>query len=181
LARSRSSGFQRAGGSSRRRTGWEEGPTSDVTALSAAGGSLWSTGQLFGLDGLTIARIRGEILIWISSAATALDGFQSYAVGIGVVTSPALAIGVTAVPTPLGEPEWEGWLWYHSGAALTQPLAAEGAVPGVVAAVRLPIDTKAMRKVGTEEIVYGAFEVGSEVGTAVVQYSARTRMLLMLP
>ena len=151
-----------------------------MTDLTAAGASLWSTGQSAVADGQTVARIRGEVTLGLESVASAMDGYQSYAVGIGIVTASAFAVGVTAVPSPLTEIEWEGWMWIHSGAALFRQSAAE-TESSPSSFVRIPIDTKAMRKIHSDEILIGVTELGTEVGSASLEYSARTRVLLLLP
>ena len=180
MARSRGSTQFRGRSSSRRKTGWEEGPFSGVVALSAVGATLWGVGQQALFDGLTIARIRGEALLWINSGGV-LAGFQSYGIGLCVVTASAFTFGVTAVPSPLTEIEWEGWMFHHVGAAIVQPGATAGEHLGSVGAVRIPIDTKAMRKIGSDEVLCGVVEMGTEVGAATAQFSAQTRQLLMLP
>ena len=51
--------------------------------------------------------------MFLSAATSALDGFNG-AFGIGLVTRQALAVGVSAVPTPLDEEDWDGWLYQPS-------------------------------------------------------------------
>ena len=152
-----------------------------MVALSAVGATLWGIGQTVIQDGGTVVRIRGEALLWISSASAALDGFQSYGMGICKVSDSAFLFGVSAVPSPLTEISWEGWIWHHTGAALVSPSSVEGDVMGPVGSIRIPIDSKAMRKTGTDETICGVVELGTEVGTAIAQFSARTRMLFKLP
>ena len=180
MPRSRGYSSVPRGHSTRRRSGWEEGPFSAVTALSTAGMTLWGTGQTAGEDGLTIVRMRGEVLLFLSTVTTILDGFQSFAMGIGIVSDRAFAAGGASVPAPLTTVEWEGWLWHHMGAGLAG-LSTTEVAQGPSDAIRIPIDSKAMRKVGSDETVFGAIELGTEVGTAVAQFSARTRMLIKLP
>ncbi len=180
MARSRGFMRGRTHGSNRRKTGWNEGPFSTVTLLNAEGSTLWSTGQNFLADGLTIARIRGEVLLFLGAVTSALDGFQSYALGLGIVSTAAFTAGVASVPSPLTEIDWEGWLWHHSGAAIQQKAGAED-ITDPSNSVRIAIDTKAMRKVDSDETLIGVVELGTEIGTASLQFSARTRMLVMLP
>ena len=45
---------------------------------------------------------------------------------------------------------------------------------------RMPIDSKAMRKWGDNEILVGVVEVESEVGTVSIRVAANTRLLLKL-
>ena len=55
----------------------------------------------------TIVRFRGQILLQGSSAA---DLNVVGAFGIGLVSVEALAIGITAVPTPFSDADWGGWM-----------------------------------------------------------------------
>jgi hypothetical protein len=48
-------------------------------------------------------------------------------------------------------------------------------------AVRVPIDSKAMRKVHESDVLVGVIEMGTEVGAATVRYAAETRILDKLP
>ena len=114
-----------------------------------------------------------ELLLIQASAAG--DGFVG-AFGIGVVSLPAFTVGVSAVPTPITEVEWEGWMW-HQFFSLHSTAAFDAGGPN---RVQIPIDTKAMRKLGTEEVVYLAYE-GTEDTTAQLQILSDSRMLVKLP
>ena len=131
-------------------------------------------GQVTTQDGLTIVRLRGFVELILTSASALGDGFDG-AIGIGIVSAPAFAIGVTAVPTPITEIEWEGWLW-HQFFSLTAPTAAQDSENRQV----FEVDSKAMRKINSEEVVYAAIEV-TETGTAGLKAKLGTRMLLKLP
>ena len=126
-------------------------------------------------------RIRGEALFYLTSIAAALDGFTRVAVGIGIVTASAFGIGITAVPTPVTDIEWEGWMFHWIGALMvpTSTLPTEGQAGSAV--VRVPIDSKAMRKVGSDETIFGCVEVAGEVGTSVMGFNGSTRLLIKLP
>ena len=158
----------------RRKTSWSAGPGG--TAVTSVVGS--ST-QLLGSTvtptevGLTIARIRGNLKMHLLSATAAGDGFQG-AFGIGVATAAAVAIGVTAVPTPLTEQGSENWLYWAAIGAHQSEAAS------VAAAVDLVIDSKAMRKFPGEMALYAMTEL-VEIGTATMSTFFDSRVLFFLP
>ena len=119
------------------------------------------------------------MLLWLPAITAAFDGFSLVSAGIGIVSTDAAAIGITAMPTPLADADWPGWVWFYSGAAIVQPSTGELA-NNPVASVRLPIDSKAMRKWGINEILFAVVEVGTEIGTAQMDMSFSTRILVKL-
>ena len=180
MARSRGSSFRRTGGF-RRRAGWEQGPqTAGILALTSAGSSLWTVGQQSVLDGLTIVRVRGEFTIVQSLATAVLDGFEDYALGMCFVSENAFGIGATAIPQPLTDIAWDGWFWHHSGAQISSSETTEVG-RGPMGAMRVPIDSKGMRKLRETDVCVGVIELGTEIGTATVRFAATTRILLKLP
>ncbi len=167
------------GGSSRRLTEWLGGPqTTSVQAVTASGNTIVDTGTEF-LQKLTLVRIRGEIALWIVSATAAFDGFTSLSLGIGIASQDAFAAGAASLPSPNGDPDWGGWIWYHRMGALVSPTTTEVAT-GPMDAVRVPIDTKAMRKVGPNDTIFGAVATVTEIGTVTVNFVMNTRMLIKL-
>jgi len=128
----------------------------------------------------TIVRIRGELVIWLSATTSAGDGFTSFGVGIGVVSADAFAIGVTAMPSPEGDPDWPGWMYYSRHGSLVD-VTTETIGRGPLSAVRIPIDTKAMRKFRINEVVFGSVHMIGEIGTAVASFVMSTRQLVKLP
>ena len=170
--------FLRTAGANRRRTGWDDGPSTASGSISAAGSALWSTGIQNGDDGITLVRVRGEVLLFLSTVTSNLDGFIRVAVGLAIVTTAAATVGITAVPTPLTDIEYEGWLWHWTGPMIGVVSGGDSALG--MGAVRVPIDSKAMRKWNTDETLIGVVEVGSEVGTAVLGFNASSRILVKL-
>ena len=163
--------------STRRQTGWEQGP-GGFTLFSSAGPTAGILGPstLLVVDGHTLVRTRGVYELVLKTAATVGDGFHG-ALGIGVVTEPAFSVGVTAIPTPISEVEWDGWLW-HEFFSLTSPTVTPGENSASV--IRMPIDSKAMRKVGINEVIYAAIEM-TEIGVATLDARLNTRILFKLP
>ena len=178
MAHARGGRFQRTSGV-RRETAWTIGPQEVDGSHSSTSTSLWSGTVVPAIDGLTIIRIRGFVRALLQTATAAGDGFFG-AFGIGIATDAAIAVGVTAVPTPLTEEQWDGWLWhsYFDVRSVTATIA--DGVNAAGATVAFEIDSKAMRKFPTNMTLYGATEV-VESGTALVELQGQTRMLVKLP
>ena len=161
--------------SARRATGWEEGPGTftDVGAFTASQAVILGSGQSFVFDGDTVVRIRGFAEISLSSGTADGDGYTG-AFGIGIVTDAAFAAGVASVPTPITEIEWEGWIW-HQMFSVRSP-----ATDSTEIRQTFEIDSKAMRKVGSNRTIFAVVEA-TEIGTAVAEITLGSRMLLKLP
>jgi len=163
--------------STRRQTSWFGGPFGTVS-FSANGAAVFGTAQQAAGEGLTIIRTRGELLVYLTGGTlSALEGFR-WALGIGVVTENAAGIGVIAIPSPLTDVVWDGWMVYETGHCKTprDMSAAEGAASPMTMA-RIPIDSKAMRKFKFSDVMTAVFEVDSEVGTASLTAELSTRIL----
>ena len=123
----------------------------------------------------TLVRTRGIFEAVLKTATSAGDGYFG-AIGIGRVSTPAFVAGIVSMPTPLTDLAWDGWL-YHSFFSLHAGVAGDSAASSTQ---RIEIDSKAMRKLGTDETFYAAMEV-IEVGTATMSLFLNTRMLSKLP
>jgi len=175
MPNSRGSRFQRARGSVRRQTEWSIGPSGSIV-LNVAGATLFPTGAQSIEDAETIVRTRGEVNCAIDVSGALLEGFDEVAFGICVVSENAFGVGVTAVPSPISDKPWGGWLWYWTGSIFTVatvPTDAEGC-----AVVRIPIDSKAMRKIKRTDIMIGVAEALVETGTVQITCKMNTRVLL---
>jgi len=184
MARLRGSRFPRTG--ARHRSSWGVGP---ATTAGGAGQSLVSstadlggTAVSVGLDNLTLIRTRGEFVAFLKTSASDANGFHG-AFGIAKATSAAILAGVASVPTPITEQDWEGWLYHRyfsifSGGPIAAATAAQEAlqVNNVCAALRIEVDSKAMRKSDIDEGFYCAVEI-VEVGTATMSWTFNSRML----
>jgi len=159
-----------------RLTAWGLGPEGAL-AHSSSVAQGFATGIVPTSEGFTIVRIRGEFLAFLQSAGSNGDGFQG-AVGIGLASDEAFAVGITALPTPLSDDEDELWIW-HSFFNIFAGTAATGSREPA-ATVRLPVDTKAMRKFPVGTTMFAAVEV-VETGVAVGSSKLLTRMLFKLP
>ena len=172
-------GFQNRSnrGSVRRLTEWTLGPGGSGTNQSSATGStVLGSGIQAAVGGLTIVRLRGSMSSYLESATSAKDGFHC-ALGIGVVTAEAFAVGITAIPTPITDQAQEIWL-YHRFFDLHAAGAA--AIDTFQSSIQFEVDSKAMRKWPEPMTIYAALEV-VEIGAAVMQTFFESRMLVKLP
>ena len=169
----------------RRRTGWDFGPGgAAATAIASSSSVILGAGATSLADGLTLARIRGHIQMYLKTSSVADGGFSG-AFGIGITDTTAFGIGVTAVQKPLTDADWDGWLWYHffslrSGGIIDGGVAADHDFVNVSsAALRWDIDGKARRKLPEDQVIFGVIEVGS-AGTATMTVDFDSRILLFL-
>ena len=137
MARGRLRTFNRA---TKRLTTWGNLADQGFTGVATGGSSLISS-TAFEEPG-TIIRARGIISI----RATAEGASQTIngAFGVGLVSAEALAVGITALPTPHSDADWGGWMvWKPFGLRWL----VDTAVGAEWAHVMIEIDSKAMRKV----------------------------------
>jgi len=160
-------------------TAWSLGPAElDETSISASGTLLWGQGVILAQDArTTLSRTRGIVQAMLVGPGIADgDGFLG-AHGIGIVSTDAFTAG--AVPDPLTDADWPGWLWYQYF-DIRDPDVSNAATRSAQGFQRDVIDSKAMRKFGASETIFGASEF-VEVGGANMVISADTRMLFKLP
>ena len=167
--------------SQRRKTSWIIGLENTlISVFTSAGPRLWTLGVATGQDANTIVRIRGEYTVSITQGIAAGELFASVALGIGLVTDEAFAAGITSIPSPLTDRDWDGWMWHRlHGMFITD--APNNETRGPMEAVRVEIDSKSMRKFDEGMTVFGAIELGAETGACSIDFTAQTRMLIKLP
>ena len=158
----------------RRLTDWGEGPGgSSVNSFTATTTFIVGSGMVITVGASTVVRLRGILDVQLTSATSPGDGFFG-AFGIGVVTSAAFAAGVAALPTPVTEIDWDGWM-YHTFISVHESSADE---PGSGAShQRIEIDSKAMRKMDGDVTLVGVLDV-VEIGTAVGALFFDSRVLI---
>jgi len=186
VARSRGSTRGRGVQIPRRRTGWALGPGGTApTGITGTSAVVLGAGVTpVALDGITVARIRGDFVAYLRTATSVADGFAG-AIGIGLTTEAAFAIGITALETPITDEDWDGWLWHNyfsckgatAGGAAADSVDVMSSGSGIV---RIAVDTKAMRKLDEESVIFAAIDV-VEVGVAALEVAFNSRMLVMLP
>ena len=176
MARTRS-GFQPR--SPRRNRGWEDGPANVSTNISGSGSVLASVGaQILG-DGNTLARVRGLCTFRLHTAAAAEQGFGG-AFGIGIANVQAFGAGMASLISPLTGADWDGWLYHRfiDVRSVTGTIS-DGVNAGSVLN-QFEVDSKAMRKLKEDDVIYAAVGVVEE-GVAVMRWEFDSRILLLLP
>lgn len=174
----------------RRKTSWQVGPASGSVAggeqiLTSSTATIMLQGGAVNVDGITLVRTRGEFNIALTAATAATDGFHG-AFGIGLVSLPAFNAGIASVPTPVAEEDWEGWLYHRyfslfSGGVIdASSTSSDNQANPTCAALRVEIDSKAMRKLGEDMVLYAAVEL-TETGTATASIFMDSRVLIKLP
>ena len=143
----------------RRLTQWVGPAIQGYVSVASAGATLIASVPLD--EAATIVRTRGQVSVKPFTFAADLNVVG--AIGLGIVSSEALAVGVTAVPEPFADGDWGGWfVWrsfsfhYEFGTAVGQSIES----------MDFEIDSKAMRKGGPNESVVivaesqgGAFDI----------------------
>jgi len=163
----RSRSPQAVGRGPRRKTLWI-GVAIAQQSVTAAGGTIFNSlnAAALALRPFTVVRSRFTIMVRSDQTAASEDFFGAY--GIAVVSDQALAIGVTAVPTPVVDSSSDLWLahTFFMG-SVRSPSAASQYLGGIYA----NFDSKAMRKVedGQDLITVTEF---SGVGNGMVVASA---------
>ena len=180
MAHRRGSFGRPRGGSSCRKTSWEFGPFGTV-ASSAAGSILFPNSAQSTSDGLTIVRTRGELLVYLTAANAVLGGFQ-WAFGMGIVSENAFGIGVMAVPGPITDIAWDGWVVFETGTVKSAGIIASD-LPGNAGSsmVRIRLDSKGMRKFRATDVLVAVLQISAEVATSVIAADLSSRILVKIP
>ena len=134
-------------------------------------------GSLPGLEPFTVLRMLGEYIIGVDAAPTIADSCQ-VGVGIGVVSIDSVVLGSTAMPDPIGEPDFPWLYWavhkFHYASVITDPAAATGSIWKT-------FDVRSMRKFKPRESLVAVVEYLDGAGTPAMQFEmARTRVLIGL-
>ena len=156
---------------------WGFGPGSCVETSVSGVGSLFVGASVSPTTSLTVVRLRGRLQVQLLTASEVGGGFCG-AFGIGLATAAAVAAGTTAVPTPIVEQEWDGWLFWTPVQIIA---TATDEFTGPSASLNIEVDTKAMRKLEVEDALYAMLEMEVEEGTATGEARFDSRVLALLP
>ncbi len=176
IRRSRAGGFIR-GGRHLRETLWASiSPT--TTTLAVATPVLFSGLSASGLAlrPFTIIRTRGVLHLSTDQIAASESYYAAY--GMAVVSDQALAVGVSAVPTPLTEADSDLWFVYEP--MTSRMLFGDATGLGGGDGVMVRFDSKAMRKVEDGQDIATVEEASSNSGLLGCQLAKGGRMLLKL-
>ncbi len=164
--------FRRGAGaiSRKRETLWIGFTPAQVT-LAAAGGTLMFSMNAAALALRPFTIVRTRLDAWLQSDQTAAAETFNAALGIAVVSDESVAIGVTAIPTPVTDVASDLWMLYE---AMTGSSGIGGAGQGL-SGVHYGIDSKAMRKVqdGQDVVVVAESGVGTVGQGSLLTVSGR--------
>jgi len=174
--------------SPRRKTSWIIGPRTGANGSLQSIISSVKTVATIGVttvDGETLIRTRGQLLLFLRSATASNNGFTG-AFGIGMVTDQAFTAGIASMPGPLNDDEWDGWLYHNYFAVFASSVIAaevsnaDDFANTQSAVLRMEIDSKAMRKTKSKQVMFAALEV-EETGVADMSWFFNSRQLFKLP
>ena len=151
---------------------WGIGPGGTVSISIGAGTVIVGDGATPTVSKLTIMRTRGEILLAVESLGAAGDDVSLF-FGMGIVSTDAFTVGSAAVPGPATDISFP-WMWWN--VIHFNPKVDALGIDGVTS-VRVPVDVKAMRKFGVDQVLGLVAQFQDEQGTIVVDISANFRML----
>ncbi len=154
------------GRSQARQTQWVAIADQNFSNVASAGATLISS--FTPVDALTVVRTRGQISIRPTTLAATIDIVGAY--GEAVVSNEAFQAGVGSIPEPFSDSDWGGWLVWRAFAFTYSVVAGSTILSSQV----LEIDSKAMRKMGPNDVLVSIAE--SQVGAYSI--SANTRTLI---
>ena len=102
------------------------------------------------LHDATILRTRGEILI--TGTPDAASDVDMVGLGIVVVSATAFGVGGASLPGPLADSNADFWLW-HKFVPLDALTLTAGDPQSITTNVRIEVDSKAMRRISTDQTV----------------------------
>ena len=172
-------GFQHRSRSPRRSTTWGFGPDAVLSSSGATPSLLFTTGIVLVVQNkATIVRLRGSAMVHLTAAGSAGDGYTG-AFGIGLVSAEAFAAGAGSVPGALTDSDDDIWLYHQFFEVKSATAMLADGVNAQSIAQRFEVDSKAMRKLTIDQVVFGSFEA-FETGVAVVQFVFDSRMLVKM-
>jgi len=159
-----------------RKTFWLGGTIVSNVLSGAGSGALLTSlnAAALALRPFTIVRTRG---VWsVSSDQLIANESQQVAYGSIVVSDEAVAVGITAVPTPVAQ-DASSWIHYDMTLQTFDFISAVGAFPDM-APWRMVIDSKSMRKVEEGQDLITVVENGGSADGAVVSSYVKTLIKL---
>ena len=122
----------------------------------------------------TVIRIRGSW--WALLDPAAAQDIAEYGIGLLKASTEAVVAGVASIPGPLSQPDAD-WLWMHVTQLASGDATAQNGADGNQFA-RGEIDTKAMRRFGTNDVLLFVAEAISRGGTPPTLGGGIARVLI---
>ncbi len=113
-------------------------------------------------------RIRGSL--YIDALFSATSGEIHHAFGIGVVSSDAFAVGISAMPDPFTDASYP-WMWWDYEVLTSQ-------TGELFASRKIIIDVKAMRKIDIGQTLAFVVQTRDASSVSVARAGADTRALV---
>ncbi len=170
----RRSGLVLRGGRNIRSTSWGESPTSTIQIGTAATAVLAFSLGAAGLAQRPFTIIRERFFWYLRSDVVTGGEIYGGAIGHCVVSEQAVAIGVTAVPTPVTDMGSD--LWH----VFSQMYGRFGGTQVEEVGKIMQVDSKAMRKVeeGEDSIIVVESGAATEAASMLSVYGGRTLIKL---
>ena len=156
----RRSGFIQRGGVRRRETLWADFAFTQTT-MTAVGGTILSSLSAAGLALRPFTVVRTHMQVHILSDQSAATELYAAAYGHAIVSEQAVAIGITAVPTPVTDGGSDLWYVYQ------KLLGAGSQVNSGQSGQGFSIDSRAMRKVEDGSDLINVIEF-SAIGSGLI-------------
>ncbi len=121
----------------------------------------------------TVVRVRGEVSVMPTVTNTGVK--IGFAYGLAVVSDEAFAAGAASIPGPFRDAAWGGWFVWGAG-RFEWVVGTNVGILGQSANWSREVDSKAMRKIGTNETI--VFMVESQIGA--LDISMHLRLLFLL-
>ncbi len=153
---------------------------SRLTGMAGSTASLGSTsvGAVLSINRGTLARVRGSVVGHMVPVAANAAGLL--AVGLIVSKSEAFSVGgITSVPSPFTDVD-DSWLWHHIFAFGPAIDAAEDG-DDLLQTSRILIDSKAQRKMQTDDTIHFVWESKIDAGAPTWEGYAACRIMVLLP
>ncbi len=145
---------------------WIGIPAQDYVNVASGGATIIA--NLAVEDAITVMRNRGMVSIRLQAYTADLTVAGAY--GMAVVSQEAFAAGVASIPEPFSDSDWGGWMVWRSFFQRFEFDDATGLT--FPAAMDFEVDSKAMRKVGPNEVVVQIAE--SQTGAYALATGVRT-------
>jgi len=170
--------FQRRSNSHARKMVWGNGITSGQTFTLAVNTAILHAAVDFrlaannGIIGGTIIRTRGAFGAVPATITTDVEAFG--AIGVGIVSGEAFDAGIASLPSPIAEGEDSRWLYhrYWNTMARVDDFSA-GNATNIGFGASFEIDSKAMRKIGQNDVLVEVIEAGAGLVSARVYWNER--------
>ena len=150
---------------------WVENVAVGRRLVAPGATDLHSLFTIVGLTEMVARRIRGQVIAHMGGVSASTDSATA-AWGIGVLPGTPTPTSAT-IPGPLTEASWDGWL-AHGFMQLFAPLIFTA--PGSQSWQRTEIDSKGMRRLNVDDVMFVAFE-NSAASDPSVAYNIAFRQL----